>query len=163
MVTFHNDQRTFDISPELEKLIIAAADKAVSGEGIKEGYEIDLIFASEKRMREINRQTREIDKVTDVLSFPMGENGQYDKNPETGLLQLGDIMLSLSAADRQAREFGHSFEREVCYLSVHSVLHLLGYDHEDEKGKKEMRKKEETALAAVGLLREESGKIAAAK
>ena len=95
-----------------------------------------------------------IDAPTDVLSFPLGEDGVYDKNPATGAYMLGDIVLSMEKAQAQAEEFGHSLQREVGYLTVHSMLHLLGYDH--VQGGLEavrMREKEEAVMLAVGLPR----------
>ena len=110
-----------------------------------------------QQIREINKEQRNIDMVTDVLSFPLGENGQYDKNPETGASMLGDVVLSVERAIEQAEQYGHSLQREIGYLTVHSVLHLLGYDHVD--GGLEavrMREKEEAVMASVGLPRGES-------
>lgn len=106
------------------------------------------------QIRQINKEHRNIDSTTDVLSFPMGENGEYDKNPETGGYILGDIVLSIERAMEQADRFGHSLQREVGYLIVHSVLHLLGYDHVD--GGLEavrMREREEAIMLSVGLPR----------
>ena len=103
---------------------------------------------------------RDVDRPTDVLSFPMfelspGEKpGEEDADPATGLVPLGDMVLSLERARAQAAEFGHSVEREVCYLAVHSVLHLLGYDHMDEGTMKaQMRGREEAILSALGITR----------
>ena len=103
---------------------------------------------------------REIDRATDVLSFPMfdlapGEHpGEEDADPDTGLVPLGDMCISLQRARAQAQEYGHSFEREVCYLCVHSVLHLLGYDHLDEgEMKRQMRTREEEIMKQLKLER----------
>ena len=108
-------------------------------------------------VKEYNKEYRDIDKSTDVLSFPLGENGVYDTNPETNNKMLGDIVISLEKAQEQAEEFGHSFEREIAFLTVHSMLHLLGYDHVNggmEQG--HMREREETVLAKLGLQRDAS-------
>ena len=107
-----------------------------------------MIMCSE----EMNKKFRNIDSSTDVLSFPLGENGEYDTNPETGAKMLGDIVISVEHALSQANLYGHGIEREVAFLTVHSMLHLLGYDH--EKGGLErtiMREKEEQVLDALGL------------
>ena len=105
-------------------------------------------------MHEINFKHRGVDGSTDVLSFPLGENGVYDENPETGAKLLGDIVISIPRAYAQAEEYGHSFRREMAYLTAHSMLHLLGYDH--EAGGIEavhMREKEETVMEQLGLPR----------
>ena len=95
---------------------------------------------------------RNINSSTDVLSFPLGDNGEYDVNPENGCLMLGDVIISIDHAIAQADMFGHSLDREIAYLTVHSLFHLLGYDHVDEgEEKKIMRKKEEEALKLINL------------
>ena len=111
-------------------------------------------------IHQINREMREVDRPTDVLSFPMFdlEPGQHpeegEEDPETGLVPLGDMCISLERAAAQAGEFGHSVERELSYLTVHSVLHLLGYDHMDEgEQKRQMRTREEIIAAELGLQR----------
>ena len=102
-------------------------------------------------------QHRGVDRPTDVLSFPLGENGNYDINHETGAFLLGDIVISIETAYRQAEVYGHSLEREVGFLTVHSMLHLLGYDHEQGKLQERiMREKEEAILASLGISRDES-------
>ena len=114
--------------------------------------EIDVSIVSDDAIREINSQFRNIDSATDVLSFPLGENGEYDTNPETGAKMLGDVVISADTAVAQAELFGHGLEREVAYLTVHSVLHLLGYDHVNGGLEKTiMREKEEAVLEALGL------------
>lgn len=93
--------------------------------------------------------------TTDVLSFPLGENGVYDRDPATGAAQLGDIVLSFERAKEQAEQYGHSLQREVGYLTVHSMLHLLGYDHvHGGLEERRMREKEEAVMAMVGLQRD---------
>ena len=113
-----------------------------------------MSLVDNEQIRQINNEQRHIDMTTDVLSFPLGENGKYDTDPETGAYMLGDIVISLERAAAQAQEYGHSFQREVGYLTVHSMLHLLGYDHVD--GGLEavrMREKEEAVMLSVGLPR----------
>ena len=98
-----------------------------------------------------------MDRITDVLSFPLGENGVYDKNLETGACLLGDIVISVPTAVRQADTYGHTLQRELGFLTVHSMLHLLGYDHEDGGIEAvRMREKEEHVLSELGLKRNES-------
>ena len=124
--------------------------------------EINVLVTDDETIRAINRGSREIDKATDVLSFPMfnltaGELPADESqmvDPATGLVPLGDMAISMDHARAQAREYGHSVSREVAYLTVHSVLHLLGYDHLDEGPmKKQMRAREESILGKLGLLR----------
>ena len=123
--------------------------------------EVNVILTDNEAIREINREHRGIDAPTDVLSFPMfdlkpGETPEAgDEDPESGLVPLGDMCISLERAAAQAGEFGHSVERELSYLTVHSVLHLLGYDHMDEGPmKRQMRVHEEFILDKLGITRE---------
>ena len=97
---------------------------------------------------------RNIDRETDVLSFPLGENGEYDVDMFNNALLLGDIVISLEKAFEQAEEYGHSAEREVAFLTVHSMLHLLGYDHIEESDRVIMRDREERILSSMGITRE---------
>ena len=113
-----------------------------------------MTFVDDEQIKELNKKHRDIDKSTDVLSFPLGEDGKYDVNPETGAKILGDIVISMETAVRQAEEYGHPLQREVAFLTVHSMLHLLGYDHVN--GGLEavhMREKEEAVLTQLGLKR----------
>lgn len=119
--------------------------------------EISVRFVSDDEIHQLNREYRNVDRATDVLSFPLGENGVYDVNNDTGAKMLGDIVISMDHAVAQAEQYGHTIEREIGFLTVHSMLHLLGYDHEN--GGLEavrMREKEETALTQLGLKRNES-------
>ena len=110
-----------------------------------------VLLKSASGIRELNKQYRDKDIDTDVLSFPMGENGVYDIDMETGAKILGDVVISMEKARDQAERFGHSFQREVGYLTAHSVLHLLGYDHIDNLEKVRMREKEELVMEQLGL------------
>ena len=127
---------------------------------------VDVTVTDDAGIREYNREYREIDKATDVLSFPMGDFYQsvpqtppgMMMDPGTGMLPLGDMIISAERARAQAKEYGHSFARECAYLTVHSMLHLLGYDHLDEDVEKAaMRAEEEAILAKLGLSRKEEG------
>ncbi|MEE0413255.1 MAG: rRNA maturation RNase YbeY, partial [Gemmiger sp.] len=116
--------------------------------------EISVTFVDNNRIHELNREYRGKDSATDVLSFPLGENGEYDIDEDNGCKLLGDIVISMERAMEQAELYGHSLQREVAYLTVHSMLHLLGYDH--EAGGLEavrMREKEEAVLIQLGLPR----------
>ncbi len=119
--------------------------------------EVSVTFTDDVHIRELNKQYRDIDKSTDVLSFPLGENGEYDINHDTGAKILGDIVISIDHAEAQAEEYGHTLQREIGFLTVHSMLHLLGYDHVNG-GLEEvrMREKEETVLTKLGLKRNET-------
>lgn len=136
---------------------------ALAAEGVALPCEISVLLTDDAGIRQINADMRNIDRATDVLSFPMFDltpgqpiEDEEDLDPETGLCPLGDMCISLERAAAQAREFGHSLEREVSYLAVHSVLHLLGYDHLDEgPQKKQMRAREEAILAELGIGRGE--------
>ena len=143
---------SFDYAALAEKVINACMDYA------KFPYEaeVNLTLTDNEGIHTINKEFRQIDRPTDVLSFPLGEDGNYDINPATGAAMLGDIVLSMERAQTQAEEYGHSLQREVGYLTVHSMLHLLGYDHLDEgEQKKQMRAREEAILAELGITRED--------
>jgi len=121
-------------------------------EGFYDPAEISVTFVDNEQIRELNAQYRNKDSETDVLSFPMGENGVYDVNHDTGAKILGDIVLSMEKAVEQADQFGHGLEREVGYLTAHSMLHLLGYDHENGGMERvRMREKEEMVMTQLGL------------
>ena len=141
----------------LERVIPAALD----AEGVTVPCEVDVLFTDDAGIHDINLEQRGVDRPTDVLSFPMFELAPGDKpsaedaDPATGLVPLGDMVLSLERAREQAAEYDHSVEREAAYLAVHSVLHLLGYDHMDEGPMKaQMRQREEAILGALGITRE---------
>ena len=151
-VTVINRQRKIKVTKQMLSLIKSACEETLKAEKINKCSEIDVTLVSDLKIKQINRDFRDINKSTDVLSFPMGENGEYDINPETGAIMLGDVVISLEHALSQADLFGHGVEREVAYLTVHSVLHLLGYDHvNNEKERKIMRKREELILGNMGL------------
>jgi probable rRNA maturation factor len=144
----------------VEAQVTAAVQKAVERTGGPEKAQIGMLVVGDETMRDFNLTHRGQDRPTDVLSFPLLEPGeeitQADIDPETGEIVLGDIVLSLPTAERQAAEYGHSLAREAAYLAVHGTLHLLGYDHEAEDEGELMRKLEESVLEAIGLSRGES-------
>ena len=149
-----------DVPKGLEERLNGVITAALSAEGVDIPCEINVLITDDEGIHQINLDMRDVDKPTDVLSFPMfelspGEKpGEEDADPATGLVPLGDMVLSLERARAQAEEFGHSVEREVCYLAVHSVLHLLGYDHMDEGVMKlQMRGREESILSDLGITR----------
>lgn len=135
---------------------------ALAAEGMTLPCEVDVSLTDDAGIHEINREMRDVDRPTDVLSFPVfdltpGElPDEMDADPGTGLIPLGDMVISMERVAAQAGEFGHSERRELCYLVVHSTLHLLGYDHLDEGPQKaRMRAREEAILAELGITRED--------
>ena len=154
IIYFHNSQRKYQLPDGVKEKIAEAFESVLDNEKHYDDFEVSVTFVNDKRIKVINNEFRGIDKSTDVLSFPMGENGEYDKNPETNKYILGDVIISLEHAIKQAEEFGHSIHREIVYLAVHSFLHLLGYDHvNDENEAKIMRQKEELTMKHIGLER----------
>ena len=134
---------------------------ALAAEGVDFPCEVDVLFTDDEGIHQINLEQREVDRPTDVLSFPMfdlqpGEHPtQEDADPGDNLVPLGDMVISLERAKAQGEEYGHGTRREVAYLAVHSVLHLLGYDHVDEGPQKaQMREREEAILSRLGITRE---------
>ena len=147
-----NKQRTIKIPSGTRLLIRRCCHAVVETEGITSPCEVSVSFVDNDQIRELNREYRHKDMATDVLSFPLGENGVYDKNPQTGADMLGDIVISMEKAIEQAEAYGHSLEREVGFLTVHAMLHLLGYDHEGGGIERvRMREREETVLVKLGL------------
>lgn len=153
-VTIENKQRAVKIPTGLRLLIRRCCHAVLELEQFAGSAEVDVSLVDNAIIQEINRDQRQLDKPTDVLSFPLGEDGVYDQNPATGAYMLGDIVISMERALAQAEEYGHSLRREVGYLTVHSMLHLLGYDHvEGGLEAVRMREKEEAVMLSVGLPR----------
>ena len=153
-VVISNRQNDVKIPTGIRLLVRRCCNAALREENFTEDAEISVSFVNNEEIQALNAKHRNKDAVTDVLSFPLGENGQYDRNETTGALLLGDIVISMERAMEQAELYGHSLQREVAYLTVHSMLHLLGYDH--EAGGLEavrMREKEEAVLIQLGLPR----------
>ena len=149
-----NDQHTVKVPSGLRILIRRSCNAVLEFEHFDRPAEISVTFVDNAKIAELNNQYRNKPMPTDVLSFPMGENGEYDENPETGNVILGDIVISMERAMEQAELYGHPLQREVAFLTVHSMLHLLGYDHENgglEAVK--MREREEAVLIQLGLPR----------
>ncbi len=151
-VIIDNKQKAVKIPTGLRMLVRRCCTAVLRMEEFTGPAEISVIFVDNEQIHQLNLQYRSKDMPTDVLSFPMGEDGVYDVNHSTGAKILGDIVISMEKAVEQADRFGHSLEREVGYLTAHSMLHLLGYDH--EKGgieKVRMREKEEQVMTELGL------------
>ena len=144
-IYFENTQSQMRITYNLKLLIRRAVLATLRAEGIQKPAEVSVTFTDNAHIKEINREHRGIDAPTDVLSFPL-----FEESP-TGIM-LGDIVLSLERCAAQAEEFGHSFRRECAFLTVHSTLHLLGYDHETgEEDEKDMRARQTAIVESMGL------------
>ena len=145
--------------PDAAKLASRAAKAALKTEGVRADCVINITLTDDAGIRAINLEQRGVDAPTDVLSFPLNEltEGAFDlaaceADPETGRFLLGDMVLSLERCAVQGEEYGHGFAREISYLAVHSVLHLLGYDHLDEgERKRRMREREKAIMEVLGL------------
>ena len=151
-INFSNRQRKVKLPSNARNLVTQSVEAVLSSEGFCKPCEVNVTFVSDDKISKINKAFRNIDKSTDVLSFPLGVDHEFEINPENNFLMLGDVIISLEHALAQAEYFGHGVDREIAYLTVHSILHLLGYDHIDEgEEKKLMRSKEEKALKILGL------------
>lgn len=166
MIYIDNRQFKVKVTEELEKTIKEVIEYTLKEEELNIDNEVSVIFIDNEEIKEINLSARRINEVTDVLSFPMLHypsnkvfkeiylNHEFDiSDLFEGRLVMGDVALSLERAKEQSEEFGHSFTRECAYLTVHSILHLLGYDHMEEGQKKVMRKREEEILNNFKILR----------
>lgn len=157
----HKINITFDCftlkQPIISSVICRCIQAALDEEKVSNSCEINVLVTNDRGIRAINLASRKIDAATDVLSFPMFTLTAGDPprdwseylDPETGLCPLGDMAISLDRAAVQAKEFGHSLRREIGYLTIHSVLHLLGYDHLDEGPQKKMMRTREEQIAAT--------------
>ena len=166
MIYIENETTNYTDIAGLEKKIKEVINFALEKEQMEHDTEVSVMLVDNEQIKEINNETRNIDKATDVLSFPMIDypGGKVYKEVYLGYdfsddyfegdnLILGDIVISLEKCEEQSKEFNHSFERECAYLIVHSVLHLLGYDHIEEDDKKKMRKREEEILEELKITR----------
>ena len=137
-----------------KKLITRAVNMALDAEGVGEKCIVDVMLTDDEGIRAVNKEFRNVDASTDVLSFPFNElePGKFapdacERDPESGAIMLGDMMISVPHCEKQGEEFGHGYDREIMYLTVHSILHLLGYDHMDEGPmKKQMREREKAIM-----------------
>ncbi len=160
-IYYDNRQKKVKIPKGLKLLLRRVCQATLSEEKFEGNAEVSLSFVDNEQIRELNSLYRNKDTATDVLSFPLSDDGvNFDIDEETGRKQLGDIVISLERAQAQAEAYNHTFTREVCFLTVHSVLHLLGYDHEEnanvpaEKSGGIMFFKQEQILEALGVTRE---------
>ena len=157
-ITINNVQQKTDLPEGFEQLLSRCVEEVCLMEGISETCEVGVIIMDDEGIRLLNRDYRGIDNSTDVLSFSVVERGQGEPEivlfgGEAEALVLGDIIISAESAKRQAEEYGHSFNRELGFLAVHGMLHLLGYDHKEAAADTAMRKKQNTILAKLQLNR----------
>lgn len=161
-VYFENEQEK-EIPFDHEELIKSVIEATVKSEACPYDVQVSVVITDNEAIHETNLEFRGIDRATDVLSFPMHEYSEpafyneledEDFDPETDELLLGDIMISFEKAEEQAKEFGHSVKREIAFLTAHSVLHLLGYDHMEDEERKIMEEKQEAVLQSLGITRE---------
>ncbi|OPY57769.1 MAG: Endoribonuclease YbeY [Pelotomaculum sp. PtaU1.Bin035] len=150
-VLVSNLQEEVAVDDNLTGFLSLVTQEVIKNGGYGDEAEVSLVLVNDIYMHDLNLQYRGVDSSTDVLSFAMleGESLQVDEEE----VILGDVVISLQSAERQANEYGHSFRREVAYLTIHGVLHLLGYDHQEEKGRRSMRQKEEELLARLNITR----------
>lgn len=152
---YSNEQADIEISDEMLALMKKCCESVLKTEGLEGKFEVSLTVVDETAIKQINSEFRNIDKVTDVLSFPMSDDKEFPENFDTGAKLLGDIVICAKRAREQAEEYGHSEEREFGFLCTHSVLHLLGYDHvNDEEERKLMQLREKESLEAIEFRRE---------
>ena len=158
-MTLLTDNRTdWNFDENFLKIVTKAAEESLKYENFDPNCEISLSFVTNSEIHKINKQFRNIDRETDVLSFPQltFEEGEIPEKNENGEIILGDIIISVEKAKAQAEEYGHSAARECGFLTTHSVLHLLGYDHErGEDDTARMRRREKEYLEAIGLTRDD--------
>uniref|UniRef100_UPI001C060798 rRNA maturation RNase YbeY n=2 Tax=Pelorhabdus rhamnosifermentans TaxID=2772457 RepID=UPI001C060798 len=141
------------VLPAMEETVRTVLQKAAELYGLSQAAEVSVALCDDATIHQLNRDFRKVDRPTDVLSFALneGEEPEIVDGPAEEL--LGDIIISVDTLTRQAEEYGHSLERELAYLTIHGFLHLMGYDHETEDDKLEMRKEEEVVLSALGMNR----------
>lgn len=151
-IDFCNRQRKEQVGDDLRGLVAGALRAAFEYEGLEGDAEVSVTFVSDAGIRRFNREYRGIDRATDVLSFPLFEGGDVEDAFDGEEYQLGDVVLSLERARAQSELYGHSFEREVAFLCVHSALHLMGYDHErGGSDEQDMRRRQRDIMKILGL------------
>lgn len=144
MIYFDNRQDLIEIDEEIEMIVESSVEAALKEIEFTEDYEVSVSFVGDEEIHELNRDYRGIDRTTDVLSFPMDDEFTN---------MLGDIVININKVIEQAKEYGHSEKREISYLTVHSTLHLMGFDHEEEEDKKEMRAVEDRVMEKLEISR----------
>ena len=144
MIYFDNRQDLIEIDSSIEEIVEISVKAALDEIDYKDHYEVSVSFVGDEEIHELNRDYRGVDRTTDVLSFPMDDEFTN---------MLGDIVININKVIEQAKEYGHSEKREISYLTVHSTLHLMGYDHEEELDKKEMREVEKRVMERLKISR----------
>lgn len=156
-VVISNDQKKVKIPTGIRLLVRRCCNAVLAYEEFAESAEISVVFVDDDGIRKLNKEYRKVDKSTDVLSFPLTVDGEFEINQDTGARILGDIVISVETAVKQSQEYRHTLQREIAFLTVHSMLHLLGYDHTDGGLQTvRMREKEELVLTNMGLKRNNS-------
>lgn len=151
-VNIYDKQKVHKLPAGIRLLVRQACKATLAYENFPDSAEVDVTFVNDEQIKELNFAHRNINDSTDVLSFPLGENGIYDKNHETQACLLGDIIISTEHAYAQADLYGHSLRREIAFLTIHSMLHLLGYDHVNGGIEEmQMREKQDNILKELGL------------
>lgn len=151
-VLIKNDQKKIKMTPDLRRLVKRAVLAVLDFEDFGRRAEVSVTFTDNEGIHALNHEYRNVDRPTDVLSFPLSDGEDYDTDGDAVL--LGDIVISLERAQTQAEEYGHSFEREVAFLTVHSMLHLLGYDHETSpEDERDMFARQDEILISAGMTR----------
>lgn len=154
-IYFENSQDKMKITPSLRRLCRRAVKAALTYEAVDFDSEVSVTFIDNEGIRELNREYRDKDRATDVLSFPLNDFAAGEEVDKSLPVALGDIVLSLERASEQAEEYGHSFKREAAFLCVHSTLHLLGYDHElSEADDKDMRRRQAEIMKILKISRD---------
>lgn len=151
-ITISNTQEKIS-ADNLTKIITQVLEKAAEVYALEAQTEVSVVLSDDKYIHELNLKYRGKDRPTDVLSFALNEGEEPEIIDGPAEVLLGDIIISVETAMRQAVEYGHSLEREMAYLTVHGILHLLGYDHEESQDKEEMRAEEEHVLGLLGIVR----------
>lgn len=142
-----NNENNYPIESSYEDTMKSIASLALKMEGLEDHYEVGLTYVSKDEIKDLNREYRNIDKVTDVLSFPLIEDFSSDET------LLGDVVISYEVAEEQAKEYGHSLEREIMFLFAHSILHLLGYDHIEDEDRVIMEERQREILDELKITR----------
>ena len=153
-IYFENEQEKLPLTYKLKMLVRETVEATLDLENYQNTAEVSITFTDNESIHKLNAKYRGVDRPTDVLSFPLFDyEGTSEEPPVDEMMNmLGDIVISLERAAEQAEEFGHSFEREVAFLTAHSMLHLLGYDHElGEEEDREMREKQNIVMDMLGL------------
>ncbi|NLN14922.1 MAG: rRNA maturation RNase YbeY [Tissierellia bacterium] len=151
MEVYIDNRQPIQIDDKIEEIIKRVVKESLLVEGLGLDYEVSVSLVDNEEIQQLNREYRGVDRPTDVLSFPLED--------EFGLLPiLGDIVISIEKAKEQAEEFNHSLEREIAYLTAHSMLHLMGYDHMEEEEKKAMRSKEKEVMKRLGIFKNDKGR-----